>query len=89
MTCFVHLILNVSQVEHETLRTSRVLLFPLQRTLRYYTNYIKSTCDFFDDIDENLMRVAEYSSLKEWEKCVSLIINEVHIKEYLVYDKHT
>uniref|UniRef100_A0A1X7SYS4 Uncharacterized protein n=1 Tax=Amphimedon queenslandica TaxID=400682 RepID=A0A1X7SYS4_AMPQE len=80
---------RLSSGAYETLRTSRVLSFPLQRTLRNCINYIKSTCGSIDDIDEDLMRVAEYSSLKEWEKCVSLIIDEVHIKEYLVYDKHT
>lgn len=66
-----------------------VLSLPSQRTLRDYTHYIKSTCGFSDDIDEDLMHVAEYSSLEEWQKCVSLIIDEVHIKEDLVYDKHT
>ena len=66
-----------------------VLSLPSQRTLRDYTHYIKSTCGFSDDIDEELMRVAEYSSLEEWQKYVSLIVDEVHVKEDIVYDKKT
>ena len=30
-----------------------------------------------------------YYNLKNWEKCVGILIDEMHIKEDLVYDKHT
>ena len=35
------------------------------------------------------MYVVKYSSLEEWQKYVPLIIDEVHVKEDTVYDKHT
>lgn len=36
-----------------------------------------------------LLRVANYRELREWEKCVVLLIDEMHIKEDFVYDKNT
>ena len=34
-----------------------------------------------------LLRAANYKELKDWEKCVTLLIDEMYIKEDLVYDK--
>ena len=36
-----------------------------------------------------LLRIANYKELQEWEKCVTLLIDEMHLKEDLVYDKGT
>ena len=35
------------------------------------------------------MEAADISSLAEYQKCVAVIMDEIHIREGLVYDKHT
>ena len=74
---------------YETLCNSGVLRLPSQRTLRDYTHYIRACVGFSSEVDMELLRVANYRELQEWEKCVVLLIDEMHIKEDLVYDKDT
>ncbi len=74
---------------YETLRNSGVLRLPSQRTLRDYTHYIRAHVGFSSEVDKELLRVAEYRELQEWQKCVVLLIDEMHLKEDLVYDKVT
>ena len=72
---------------YETLRSSGVLQLPSQRKLR---DYIKAACGFSVEVVNDLLRVLLISlSSKNGEKTVGLIIDEVHIKEDLVYDKHS
>ena len=80
---------HLSSGAYETLRTSSILKLPSQRTLRDYTHYIKSSCKFSNEIDNDLIRAADYYHLEDWQKCVGILIDEMHIKEDLVYDKHT
>lgn len=35
------------------------------------------------------MDVAKLQSCQEWEKCVIIILDEMHIREDLVFDKHS
>ncbi len=74
---------------YETLRNSGVLKLPSQRTLRDYTHYIQAHVGFSEESDKELLRVASYKELQEWERCVVLLIDEMHLKEDLVYDKVT
>ena len=74
---------------YETLRDSGLLKLPSQRTLRDYSHHIRACVGFSTEVDLQLMRVTDYKSLEGWQKCVALVINEMHIKEDLVYDKHT
>ena len=80
---------HMSSGAYETFRTSGILRLPSQRTLRDYTHYIKASCRFSNEVDNDLLRAADYYNLEEWEKCVGILIDEMHIKEDLVYDKHT
>ena len=41
------------------------------------------------DVDEQLMSVAQIKTCPEREKYVALLMDEMHIKSDLVYDKHT
>lgn len=57
-----------------------------QAMLRDYTHYIPAKIGFSTDVDQNLHDVAFLTN--ELNKYVVLIMDEVHIKNDLVYDKH-
>ena len=44
---------------------------------------------FSADVDQQLYEDARVCSLEEWQRFVVLKINEIHIRDELVYDKHT
>ena len=69
---------------YEALKESGCLKLPSQRTLRDYTHVIKAANGFTLEGDEYLVRVAELSTLKEWQKCVALVIDEMFIREDLI-----
>ena len=39
--------------------------------------------------DKQLVETANICECQEWEKCIALILDEMHIKEDLVFNKHT
>ncbi|XP_065916190.1 uncharacterized protein [Dysidea avara] len=80
---------HLSSSAYEMLRESGVITLPSQRTLRDYTYYTKATTGFSTDVDAQLMQAANPTTCKEWEKHVAILMDEMHIKEDLVYDKHT
>ena len=61
---------------------------PSERTLRDYTHYTKARSGFQDDIDEELMKEAKLKDLPNWKKHIVLLLDEMKLKENLVYDKH-
>jgi hypothetical protein len=44
---------------------------------------------FSTDVDRQLLQAANLSSCKEWQKLVILLLDEMYVREDLVYDKHT
>ena len=44
---------------------------------------------FTADVDEQLMMVANINSCPERERYIILLMDEMHIKSDLAYDKHT
>ena len=76
-----------SQKAYENAR--EILELPSQRTLRDYTHYCKASPGFSAEVDEQLCRAAVIHTLKDYQTCVLLLIDEMHIKENLVYEKHT
>ena len=78
-----------SSSAYETLRDSGLIVLPSQRTLRDYTHHISARIGFSHEIDQQLMNAANIHSCEEWQKCVALIFDEMHIREDLVYDKHS
>ena len=53
---------------------------------RDYTYFIESTVGFLDAEDKQLMEVAK---LSEFQKCVDVVLDEMHIKEDLVFSKNS
>ena len=80
---------HLSGSAYETLRESGVIKLPSQRTLRDYTYYTKATVGFSSDVDEQISKAAKIDQCPEREKFIIILMDEMHIKEGLVYDKHT
>lgn len=71
------------------MRNTGVLTLPSQRTLRDYTYYTESAPGFLASVDEQLMVNADILSCTERNKYVIVILDEMHVRENLVYNKHT
>lgn len=80
---------HLSSSAYETLRTSGALRLPSQRTLRDYTHFTKASCGFSPEVDRQLIDTASIISCPEREKYIVMLMDEIHIKENLVYDKHS
>ena len=71
------------------LRESGAITLPSQRTLRDYTHHVKACTGFSDEVDQQLAEAAKITTCDEHEKLVVLLLDEMHIREDLIYDKHT
>lgn len=80
---------HLSSSSYEMIRQSGVIHLPSQRTLRDYSHHTKACAGFSADVDIQLMDIAKVSTCPDREKCVLLIMDEMHVREDLVYDKHT
>ena len=58
----------------------------LPRRERDYTHFNPSKVGFSAKVDNQLIDMVDFT--KEANRYVSLILDEVHIKEDLIYDKH-
>ena len=79
----------LSSGAYHALRSSGFVQLPSERTLNDYTHYIKSKPGFQQEVDEQLATEAGLATIPEWKKYVVLLIDEMKIKESLVYDKHS
>ena len=68
------------------MRQSGCIKLPSQATLRDYTHCISAKIGFSTDVDQNLHGIAFLSN--ELNRYVVLLMDEVHIKNDLVYDKN-
>jgi len=71
---------------YDTLR--RQLVLPCGRTLRDYTHYIKAGFGIQPEVTQQLMETVNLESLEEHQKYVSILFDEMRIKDGLVYNKH-
>ena len=76
---------HVSSKSYEILRTSTSSRLPSQSMLWDYTHYLPAKIGFSAEIDQHLVDVAILSN--QLNKYVILVMDEVHIKQDLVYDK--
>ena len=69
---------------YETIQNYTAL--PSQRD---YSCHTKAHTGFSDAADKQLMSIADVCEIQDWQKCVVLLMDEMHIREDLVYDKPT
>jgi len=50
---------------------------------------VKAASGFSSEVDRMLMSAVYVESYPEREKCVILLLDKMHLKEGLVFDKHT
>ncbi len=80
---------HLSGRAYEMLRESGCVVLPSQRTLRDYTHYVRASTGFSVEVDKQLMDAAKVEEAEEWQRCVALVMDELYIREDLVYDKHS
>ena len=80
---------HLSGSAYETLRETGIVRLPSQRTLRDYTYYTLASTGFSADVDRQLIEIANLATCPEYAKYVILLMDEMHIKEDIVFDKHT
>lgn len=80
---------HLSAKSYEMLRESGVVRLPSQRTLRDYTNCVKAFPGFSYEVDTQLLSAVNAKSCPAWHMFVVLLLDEMHVKEGLAYDKHT
>ena len=73
---------------YNALRTSGFVKLPSERTLRDYLHYFSSKPGFQDEVHGQLLKEANLNDLPLEHRCVFLMLDELKIKEGLVYDKH-
>ena len=79
----------LSSSAYHAMRTSGIMQLPSEHTLRDYTNYFQNKTGFQHEINALLADESKVNELPEIRKYCGLVIDEMKIKENLVYDKFT
>lgn len=79
----------LSSSAYHAMRTSGFLKLPSERTLRDYVHYFSNRPGFQKEVHQQLLEEAKIESLPEDRRFVCLILDEMKIKEGLVYNKHS
>ena len=77
----------LSSSAYNALRTSGFLKLPSERTLRDYSSVFESKVGFQDEVDKQLLDEVNSKSLPPSRKFVGLILDEMKVKEGIVYNK--
>ena len=74
---------------YKTLRNSGAFYLPTERTLQDYRHFSPSTTGFSKSLDEQLLQQVNSQKPEHLAKYVGIVLDEMYVKESLVYDKHT
>ena len=54
-----------------------------------YSHCIKAGVGFSNEVDEQLRMAPEVANVVDWQRHIVLLLDEMHVRDELVYDKHT
>ncbi len=80
---------HCSSKAYEVIRESGCIALPSQRTLRDYSNAVKAGAGFSSELDEQLLQASKLMTSASYHALVFILLDEMHIREELVFDKHT
>ena len=83
------LLFHMSSGSYESLKRAGCLRLPSQCTLRGYTHYVQAEAGFSYEVDLMLTQAAKVDTCPEREKCVLFLLDEMHTREDIVFDKHS
>ena len=79
----------MSSAAYHAMRSSGFITLPSERTLRDYTNYIKCVLGYQQEIVDMMRQESKCDELPEGRRYVTMILDEMKVKEDIVYDKHS
>ena len=82
--CLLH---RSSSKAYDMVRKTGVFHLPSGRTLRDYTHFAPATCGFNASSDEQLLEAANKTKPHHLSKQVVLLVDEMYVKEGLVFNK--
>ena len=74
---------------YKTLRNSGLFHLPSDRTLRDYRHFVPSSIGFSKELDQQLIQQVISQKPEQLAKYVGIVLDQMCIKESLVFDKHT
>ena len=74
---------------YKHLRTSTFLFLRCKNTLLNYINFTDPGCGFNIDVIARLVQQVKFNEIDEFEKNVSMILDEMKIKSGVVFSKTT
>lgn len=81
---------HCSSKAYDVIRDSGCITLPSQRTLRDYSNAVSAGAGFSAEVDEQVLQASKLStSSPSYHSLVFLLMDEMHIREELVFNKHT
>ena len=79
----------MSSAAYHGMRSSGFVTLPSERTLRDYTNYIKSVPGYQQEVVDMMKKESKCEELSDGKRYVTVLLDEMKVKEDIVYDKTT
>ena len=79
----------MSSSSYHAFRTAGFIKLPSERTLYDYSHFYQSKAGFHVELNKQLMKESNVDELSEPKLFCGLILDEMKVKENLVYNKHT
>ncbi len=80
---------HFSSKAYDTICDSGCIVLPSQRTLRDYSNAVKADSGFSPQVDQQLLQAANLLLSPGYHGLTVLLLDEMHVREELVYNKHS
>lgn len=79
----------MSSAAYHATKSVGFITLPSERTLRDYTHYFNSTSGFQVEVNQQVIQESKIDQLSERKRYCALTLDEMKVKENLVYNKYT